>query len=64
MRTNIKQQDKIKLNGEELEDVESFNYLGSFITGGTKKDVKSRIGKASLEYLVDFHENQAAHLHF
>ena len=52
MRTNTKQQDKIKLKGEDLEDVKSFTYLGSIITesGGTEEDVKSRIGKARLAF--------------
>ena len=52
MRANNKQQDKIKLKGEELEDVKSFTYLGSIITksGGTEEDVKSRICKARLAF--------------
>ena len=47
-QANNKQQDKIKLNGEDLEDVERFTYLGSAITvtGGAEEDVKSRLGKA------------------
>ena len=47
MRTNnSKQQDKIKLNAEDLEDVESLTYLGNIITVsvGTEEDVKCRIG--------------------
>ena len=62
MRTNTKQQDKIKLKGEDLEDVKSFTYLGSIITesGGTEEDVKSRIGKARLA----FNQNHTAHLHY
>jgi len=78
MRANTKQQDKIKLKGDDLKDVKSFTYLGSIITesGGTEEDVKSRIGKARLafntlrpvwnvlECLTDFHQNQAAHLHY
>lgn len=46
-QANNKQQDKIKLNGEDLEDVERFTYLGSAITvtGGAEEDVKSRLGK-------------------
>ncbi|KAL9958878.1 hypothetical protein ACROYT_G035950 [Oculina patagonica] len=52
MRTKSKQRGKIKLNGEDLEDVESFTYLGSIITvtGGTEEDVKCRIGKARLAF--------------
>ncbi|XP_076451319.1 uncharacterized protein LOC143287222 [Babylonia areolata] len=38
----------ITLDGEALEDVESFPYLGSIVNkqGGTDADVKVRIGKA------------------
>jgi len=38
----------IRLEGEALEEVESFTYLGSVVVkwGGTDKDVKVRIGKA------------------
>ena len=52
MQTNNKQQDKIKLNGEELEGIESLTYLGSIIivTGGMEEDVKSIIGKARLAF--------------
>ncbi|XP_078345642.1 uncharacterized protein LOC144631127 [Oculina patagonica] len=52
MRTKSKQRGKIKLNGEDLEDVESFTYLGSIITvtGGTEEDMKCRIGKARLAF--------------
>ena len=52
MRANDKQQDKIKLKGEDLKDVKSFSYLGSIITesGGTEEDVKCRIGKARLAF--------------
>jgi len=52
MRANKKQQDKIKLKGEDLEDVKSFTYLGSIITEsrGTEEDVKCRIGQARLAF--------------
>ena len=68
-----KRQDKIKLKGEDLEDVKSFTYLGSIITKseGIEEDVRCRIGKARLdlntlgqECFIDFHQNQAAHLHY
>ncbi|VDO54997.1 unnamed protein product [Schistosoma margrebowiei] len=41
------------LDGETLEDVESFIYLGSIIDeqGGSDADVKARIGKANVELL-------------
>ncbi|VDO57782.1 unnamed protein product [Schistosoma margrebowiei] len=41
------------LDGESLEDVESFTYLGSIIDeqGGSDADVKARIGKARVAFL-------------
>ncbi|VDP54974.1 unnamed protein product [Schistosoma margrebowiei] len=43
----------ITLDGEDLEDVNTFTYLGSFIyeLGGSDADVKVRIGKAKAAYL-------------
>ncbi|CAH8650842.1 unnamed protein product [Schistosoma guineensis] len=43
----------ITLDGETLEDVESFTYLGSIIDeqGGSDADVKARIGKAMVAFL-------------
>ncbi|VDO54221.1 unnamed protein product [Schistosoma margrebowiei] len=43
----------ITLDGETLEDVESFIYLGSIIDekGGSDADVKARIGKARAVFL-------------
>ncbi|VDO52017.1 unnamed protein product [Schistosoma margrebowiei] len=43
----------ITLDGETLEDVESFTYLGSIIDeqGGSDADVKARIGKARTAFL-------------
>ncbi|VDO91906.1 unnamed protein product [Schistosoma margrebowiei] len=43
----------ITLDGETLEDVESFTYLGSIIDeqGGSNADVKARIGKARTAFL-------------
>ncbi|VDO84572.1 unnamed protein product [Schistosoma margrebowiei] len=43
----------IILDGETLEDVESFTYLGSIIDeqGGSDADVKARIGKARVVFL-------------
>ncbi|CAH8493033.1 unnamed protein product [Schistosoma haematobium] len=45
--------DPITLDGETLEDVESFTYLGSIIDeqGGSDADVKARIGKAMVAFL-------------
>ncbi|VDO52926.1 unnamed protein product [Schistosoma margrebowiei] len=41
------------LDGETLEDVEFFTYLGSIIDeqGGSDADVKARIGKAKVAFL-------------
>ncbi|VDP17203.1 unnamed protein product [Schistosoma margrebowiei] len=43
----------ITLDGETLEEVESFTYLGSIIDeqGGSDADVKKRIGKARTAFL-------------
>ncbi|CAH8643390.1 unnamed protein product [Schistosoma margrebowiei] len=43
----------ITFDGETLEDVESFTYLGSIIDeqGGSDADVKARIGKARTAFL-------------
>ncbi|VDO95470.1 unnamed protein product [Schistosoma curassoni] len=43
----------ITLDGETLEDVESFTYLGSIVDvqGGSDADVKARIGKARAAFL-------------
>ncbi|VDP42770.1 unnamed protein product [Schistosoma curassoni] len=41
------------IDGEDLEDVKTFTYLGSIIDerGGSDADVKARIGKARAVYL-------------
>jgi hypothetical protein len=43
----------IKLEGEALDEVESFTYLGSTVDKqeGTDSDVKIRVGKASAAFL-------------
>ncbi|VDP58092.1 unnamed protein product [Schistosoma margrebowiei] len=48
-----KNSNPITLDGETLEDVESFTYLGSIIDeqGGSDADVKARIGKAKTAFL-------------
>ena len=52
IQNNVKQNDKIKLNGEDLECVKSksFTSIGNIIIaiGGTEKDVKGRRGKDRL----------------
>ena len=48
MRINAGTDEPVKIEGEELEEVESFTYLGSVMdkSGGADADVKTRIGKA------------------
>ena len=50
MRVNTATNTLIQFAEQDIEDVESFTYLGSLIskTGGTEEDIKSRIGKARL----------------
>ncbi|VDP38995.1 unnamed protein product [Schistosoma margrebowiei] len=45
--------DSITIDEEDLEDVQTFTYLGSIIDeqGGSDADVKARIGKARAAYL-------------
>ena len=52
MKININSDQKIKLGNEELEEVNTFTYLGSEMTtdGGADRDVKVRIGKASYAF--------------
>lgn len=53
LRVNATNSIPIRLEEEELEDVDSFTYLGSVIDvkGGTDADVKARIGKARIAFL-------------
>jgi hypothetical protein len=47
IRVNTARQEKIIIDGEMLEDVDRFCYLGSMINkNGGAEDVKTRIGKA------------------
>ncbi|VDP74873.1 unnamed protein product [Schistosoma curassoni] len=48
LKHNTENSNPITLDGETLECVESFTYLGSIIDeqGGSDADVKARIGKA------------------
>ncbi|VDO93299.1 unnamed protein product [Schistosoma margrebowiei] len=48
LKSKAENSSPITLDGETLEDVESFTYLGSIIDeqGGSHADVKARIGKA------------------
>ncbi|VDP45305.1 unnamed protein product [Schistosoma margrebowiei] len=53
LKYNTENSNSIRLDGETLEDVESFTYLGSVIDeqGGSDADVKARIGKARVTFL-------------
>ena len=44
----------MKLGDNNLEEVETFTYLGSIINqqGGTDADVKTRIGKARAAFIA------------
>ena len=54
MRSNHVNKNSIQLRCEDIEDVEQFTYLGSVVSGdgGTDRDIKSRIGKATAETQV------------
>ncbi|VDP22370.1 unnamed protein product [Schistosoma margrebowiei] len=53
LRYNTASNNPITFDGEDLEDVKTFTYLGSIIDehGGSDADVKARIGKARAAYL-------------
>ncbi|VDP50743.1 unnamed protein product [Schistosoma curassoni] len=53
LRYNTACTNPITIDGEDLEDVETFTYLGSIIDehGGSDAGVKARIGKARAAYL-------------
>jgi hypothetical protein len=53
LKVNAASTTPIKLEGEALEEVESFTYLGSIVDkqGGTNADVKTRIGTARAAFL-------------
>ena len=52
MRANDVNKNSTQLRGEDIEDLEQFTYLGSVVSrdGGTKRDIKSRIGKATAAF--------------
>ncbi|KAK2191066.1 hypothetical protein NP493_60g03025 [Ridgeia piscesae] len=54
MKANTKNNNPITMNGEPLEETESFTYLGSTINkhGGTEEDVKARIRKARVAFIM------------
>ncbi|VDP50378.1 unnamed protein product [Schistosoma margrebowiei] len=53
LRNNTACPNPITIDGEDLEDVKTFTYLGSIIDehDGSDADVKARIGKARAAYL-------------
>ncbi|VDO51171.1 unnamed protein product [Schistosoma margrebowiei] len=53
LRYNTACTNPITIDGEDLEDVKTFTYLGSIINehGGSDANVKARIGKARAAYL-------------
>jgi hypothetical protein len=54
MKANTKNNNPITMNGEPLEETDSFTYLGSTISnnGGTEEDVKARTHKARVAFIM------------
>ena len=54
MKANTQKNHPITLNEEPLEETDSFTYLGSTINknGGTEEDVKARIQKARVAFIM------------
>lgn len=48
MRISTKCSDVVFIEGEQVEEVDEFTYLGSIVRkmGGTDEDIQARIGKA------------------
>lgn len=53
MRINPKQNQPIKINNRELEDVDKFVYLGATVSqqGGGMEDMKGRVSKARSTFI-------------
>ncbi|VDP51760.1 unnamed protein product [Schistosoma curassoni] len=53
LRYNTAYNNRVTPDGEDLEDVKAFTYLGSIINehSGPDADVKARIGKARAAYI-------------
>ena len=49
MRINVKDNNAVVIDGQEVEEVNSFYYLGARITkhGGAEDDIENRLGKAT-----------------
>ena len=45
LRLNARRQDPIKINGTDVEDTDSFVYLGDIVNnvGGAEQDIRSRL---------------------
>ena len=54
LKINASSREAVKLGDNNLEEVETFTYLGSVINqqGGTDADVKPRIGKARAAFIA------------
>ena len=54
MRINTSNADRLELDGEDIEEVEDFVYLGSNISkdGGSDRDIQVRIGKARTAFTI------------
>ena len=52
MKANTKNDNPITLKGEPLDETDSFTYLGSNKNGGTEEDVKARIQKARVAFIL------------
>ncbi|XP_061184380.1 uncharacterized protein LOC133192381 [Saccostrea echinata] len=52
MRLNSDIIEPVKIDGQDLEDVETFTYLGGVITtkGGSDEDINNRLGKAKSQF--------------
>ncbi|KAL8622673.1 hypothetical protein ACOMHN_009307 [Nucella lapillus] len=67
LRFNNQQQDPVRLQQEEIKEVEKFTYLGSVVSkdGGADDDIKSRISKArhAFKTLQPIWQSSALSLH-
>ena len=52
LRLNTSNTEKVQVDGQVIEKVESFVYLGANVSnkGGTEDDIKARLGKARVAY--------------
>ena len=54
MRVNTRNANKLELDGEAIDEVENFTYIGSNISkdGGSDRDIQVRIGKARTAFAI------------